>query len=344
MRHVDYIIVGFGIAGATLALQLRKRGFTVMIFDEPYEHQASRVAAGLFNPVTGKLMKRTWNADKLFPYLFDFYQEAERLTGSKFFHPMPICIPFASIAEQNDWMTSSEEVYTSSRYGEFIHDELGGVILKSSGYVDTVKYIDEVKRFFMTERSFTYDDLIVNTSEIIYQSYHAKAIIFCEGIRVSNNPWFNWVPVRPLKGETVDIQLDKNLPFIFNRGVYVVPSDKGSTNSWRVGATYDHDVSEGVTEAGQRELREKLDSLLAFSYTTTHHAWGIRPTTPDRRPILGPHPEHKNVLIFNGMGTKGVSLAPWSSGILSDHLAEGLQIKNDINISRFYALYSKFRD
>jgi hypothetical protein len=50
------------------------------------------------------------------------------------------------------------------------------------------------------------------------------------------------------------------------------------------------------------------------------------------------------VLIFNGMGTKGVSLAPWSSGILSGYLEDEHQIKNDINISRFYALYSKFRD
>ncbi|MEI9917238.1 MAG: FAD-dependent oxidoreductase [Bacteroidota bacterium] len=103
MKQSDYIIVGFGLAGAALALQLRKRGRSVMIYDDPKEHQASRVAAGLFNPVTGKLMQKTWQADVLFPYLFDFYKEAEEITGERFFYPTPICIPFLSIEEQNDW-------------------------------------------------------------------------------------------------------------------------------------------------------------------------------------------------------------------------------------------------
>lgn len=339
MKHVDYIIVGFGIAGATLALQLRKRGHTTVIFDEPYDHQASRVAAGLFNPVTGKLVKRTWNADKLFPYLHEFYHEAEKLTGSNFFYPMPIYIPFASIEEQNDWMSSREEVYTNSRFGDFVNDPLGGVMLKSSGYLDTVKYLDALKKLFHVETKFNYDEFDV--SEIVYKSYKARAIIFCEGIHVKDNPFFNWVPVRQLKGETINIMLDKTPPVIFNRGVYIVPSGE---RSWRAGATYSHDVSEGATAQGLDELRGKLDSLLALPYTTGHHSWGIRPTTPDRRPIVGPHPDHKNVLIFNGMGTKGVSLAPWSSGILCDFMEGVLQIKNDINISRFYALYSKFRD
>jgi len=334
VKKVDYIIVGFGIAGAALALQLRRRGFTVMIYDQPYEHQASRVAAGLFNPVTGKLMSRTWNADKLFPYLHDFYREAEKITGESFFHPMPICIPFKSIEEQNDWSASSEDVYTSSRYGDFIEDKLGGVILKSCGYLDTTRYLEAVGKLFeIRKETFDYNS---------YKSFDVKGIIFCEGIKVKDNPFFNWVPVRQLKGETLNIRLEKEPPLIFNRGVYVVPAADGKT--WKVGATYNHNVTEGTTAEGLKELREKLDSLLTLKYDIATQGWGIRPTTPDRRPILGPHPEHKNILIFNGMGTKGVSLAPWSSGILCDYLAEGLEIKTDINISRFYALYSKFRD
>jgi len=336
MKEVDYIIVGFGIAGAALALQLRKRGFTVAIFDEPYEHQASRVAAGLFNPVTGKQMLRTWNADVLFPYLHDFYKDAERVTGSSFFHPMPICIPFLSIKEQNDWMSTNEDVYTTSRYGDFINDTFGGLILKSGGHVDTIKYLEAAAKLFDIETKFNYNELHV-ADKITYKSIKARAIIFCEGIRVKDNPYFNWVPVRQLKGETLDITFERTPSHIFNRGVYVLPSG-------RVGATYNHDVTEGPTEAGRLELVEKLNSLLAVPYTVHHHTWGIRPTTPDRRPIVGPHPEHKNVLIFNGMGTKGVSLAPWASGILCDFLNEGFQIKSDLNISRFYALYSKFRD
>lgn len=329
MKPVDYIIVGFGIAGAAMALQLRKRGRSVTIFDAPYEHQASRVAAGLFNPVTGKMMQRTWKADQLFPYLHKFYREAEKITGEKFFHPTPICIPFLSIEEQNDWMSKNEgEVYSKSRYSDFIDDKFGGIVLGDAGYLDTTKYLESVKKLFRVEKDFAYD--VPDTK-----------VIFCEGTSVANNPFFKWVPVKQLKGETLTITIERNPPLIFNRGVYVVPS---ADNQWRVGATYSHDTTPGTSESGKKELTQKLSALLRVPYTITNHSWGIRPTTPDRRPILGQHPEHRNLWIFNGLGTKGVSLAPWSSGILCDHLEEGRQIENDINISRFYALYSKFRD
>lgn len=328
------IIVGFGIAGAALALQLRKRGMNVLVYDEPYENQASRVAAGLFNPVTGKLMQKTWNADTLFPYLHDFYREAEELTGEKFFFPKKICIPFLSIEEQNNWTVNDhdfvEEVYSGGKFGEFINDKLGGVILKNSGFVDTEKYLNAVRKLFdVKHEKFNYDN------------HKGETIIFCEGVKVKSNPFFKWVPINPLKGETLTIKTEKELPYIFNRGVYVVPV---GDRTYRAGSTYLRDASEGPTEAGRKTLIENLNALLKIPCSISTQSWGIRPTTPDRRPLVGTHPEHENLLIFNGMGTKGISLAPWSSGILSDFLAEGLQIKNDLNISRFYALYSKFRD
>jgi glycine/D-amino acid oxidase-like deaminating enzyme len=338
VNKVDYIIVGFGLAGAALALELRKRGQKVMIFDTPYPHQASRVAAGLFNPITGKVMSLTWNAKQIFPRLHDFYREAEELTGGKFFYPKPICIPFLTAEEQNNWMTKSgmedfiQEVYTGSRYSEFVNDRFGGVVLKGSGFVDTVRYLDGVRDLFVNERSFI---------EKPFENDIDGTVIYCEGTRVLDNPLFNWVPVNPLKGETIEVELTSKPPHIFNRGVYMVPLD-GSR--YRVGATYSHDRTEGPTEAGKTELTRKLDALLTIPYTVTNHNWGTRPTTPDRKPILGRHPDHKNIWIFNGLGTKGVSLAPWASGMLCDTLTKGFQIDAQVNITRFYALYSKFRD
>lgn len=340
MTRVDYIIVGFGLAGAALALELRKRHQNVMIFDTPFPHQASRVAAGLFNPITGKVMSLTWNASKIFPRLHQFYQDAEQLTGKKFFFPKPICIPFLTAEEQNNWMVKGnmdqfiQEVYTGSRYNEFVKNNFGGVVLKSSGFVDTVKYLDAVRDLFLREGSFREEEF--NQSDI-----PAKAVIYCEGSGVLQNPLFNWLPIRPLKGETLEIELTQDPPVIFNRGVYVVPL---GNSRFRVGATYSHDKTEGPTEAGRNELTGKLDALLTIPYTVTNHNWGIRPTTPDRKPILGRHPEHENVWIFNGLGTKGVSLAPWTSGMLSESLTEEFQIDEQVNITRFYALYSKFRD
>jgi glycine oxidase len=360
LKNVDYLIVGFGIAGAALALQLRKRGQKVVVYDRPFENQASRVAAGLFNPVTGKLLTKTWNADKLFSYLHGFYREAEEITGEKFFHPKNICIPFGSALEQNNFMVKEglkdfvEEIYTSRRFSDMIYDDFGGVILKKSGFIDTIKYLDAVSKLLASEGSyeehdFIHNDLLVHGDHVSYRGVSAKAVVFCEGRRVRDNPWFSWVPIKPLKGETIEIQLRRETPHIFNRGVYVVQSPSAPVLpaqfpgiTYKVGATYSHDISEGATIAGKNELKEKLLALFRTNFRVGHQTWGIRPTTPDRRPLAGNHPDHENLLIFNGMGTKGVSLAPYYSAVLSEHILGTSNIESEVNISRFYALYSKF--
>ena len=53
-RHVDYIIVGQGLAGSAVAVQLLRAGKKIVVFDRPESNKASHVAAGLFNPITGK--------------------------------------------------------------------------------------------------------------------------------------------------------------------------------------------------------------------------------------------------------------------------------------------------
>ncbi|HRG08088.1 MAG TPA: FAD-binding protein, partial [Cyclobacteriaceae bacterium] len=82
---VDYLIVGQGLAGSCLAWQLLQRGKRVQVLDVPGNNRSSMIAAGLFNPITGKLMSRTWLAETLFQSLFDFYPQVEQNLNQKFF-------------------------------------------------------------------------------------------------------------------------------------------------------------------------------------------------------------------------------------------------------------------
>jgi glycine oxidase len=68
-----------------LALRLLEEGKKIVVYDEPDQNRSSAIAAGLFNPITGKLLTRTWMADQIFPELFRFYQSAERTLSRKFF-------------------------------------------------------------------------------------------------------------------------------------------------------------------------------------------------------------------------------------------------------------------
>src|SRR5215213_4280553 len=95
MRCVDFVIVGAGLAGTTLAWQLRRRGRSVLVLDRETGGAASRVAAGLVTPVTGKRLARSWRWDELFPAAVAFYREVEAEHGATFFHERPALRLFA---------------------------------------------------------------------------------------------------------------------------------------------------------------------------------------------------------------------------------------------------------
>ena len=346
---VDYIIVGQGLAGSAVAIQLLKLGKKIVVIDNPDKNISSTVAAGLFNPVTGKKMAKTWMADVLFPYLHDFYREAEALTHESFFHPMSLYRPFISIEEQNEWMAKSAEatfapyidgVLMKATFAE-AKDQFGGLLLKQCGYLDSNKYMMAVRKYVeqtnhYVQEEFDVNDLILKDGCVLYKKYKSEKIIFCNGTH--HSPMFNWLPVIPLKGETLTLQSDVQSSTIINRGVYVLPL---SENQWRVGATYNfNDHSPTITESSRRELEEKVSAITQFPYTIINQQWGTRPTTPDRRPLLGEHPKKKSVFILNGLGTKGVSLAPYFSMILIRLTEKQVPVNKEVDIERYKSVYS----
>lgn len=341
---IDYIIVGQGLAGSCLALQLLQHNKRILVIDQYDEHAATQVAAGLFNPITGKKMSKTWMADTIFPCLFEFYQAAEKITNDKFFYPMPLYRPFISVEEQNAWMGTSEDstvnkyierIYTAPIDGEKVKNDFGGLLLKQSGYLNTNKFTAAVREYirqtgFVLEEEFVENDLKMEDHAVTYRGYRAGKVIFCQGEAASGGKIFSWLPIRPLKGETLSIRTGEQVSKIYNRGVFVVPE------IWKVGATYQfQDTTRAVTEKGLNELVEKLHELVKFPFQITGQSWGMRPTTPDRRPILGAHPESDLLVIFNGLGTKGVSLAPYFSGVLTSWLEKGTPINKEVDIDRY---------
>src|ERR1700740_2256716 len=101
MMQVEYIIVGQGLAGTTLAQYLHKNNRSFIVLGSPAHKRASEVAAGFFYSVTGKKMLLTWNAERIFPLLHEFYKEAEEWLGKKLLFTKTIYRPFSSIQDQN---------------------------------------------------------------------------------------------------------------------------------------------------------------------------------------------------------------------------------------------------
>jgi len=354
IKSVDYIIVGLGLAGASLALRMMQRGQRIMVFDDPTANRSSAIAAGLFNPITGKLMTKTWMADPIFPELHLFYSWAESKLNKSFYHPQPIYRPFLSVEEQNEWMGKSadsilrnyiQEVLTQSRYGSQVYDPFGGILLKDCGYLDVQLFLQEVSNYLLLNQAYTADwfdetQLEIRPSAVWYKNVKAHKIIFCNGTAIKQSSLGSSVPVRLLKGETLVIETEEKLELIYNRGVYMVPMHR--MNTYKIGATYEAKLlTAEITEAGRIQLQHKLTELLKVPFRIISQDWGYRPTTPDRKPILGLLPGYENVVIFNGLGTKGVSLAPYFSAQLLDWLLGKTEIWPEVNINRFKSLFSK---
>lgn len=351
MKKVDFLIIGQGLAGSVLSYHLLKKNKKVVVINNDNTLSSSKVAAGIYNPITGKRFVKTWNADNLFSYLETFYKDLEDVLQVKFLHPMKIYRPFSSIEDQNECMgkTATEnfdgyiyDISTSSIKKDYLNDRYGGITFNSSGFVDLPVMLYAYKNYLISiaaysEEVFEDDNLIVDENLIHYNNIIANKVIYCNGPETRSGKYFSYLPFKIVKGDLLVIKTDYIIDRIISKGIYIVPlGDK----YYKVGATYNWtDFTKDPTQEGKKELSEKLRSLLNFPFEIVEHFAGIRPATKDRRPFLGIHPLYKTIAIFNGLGSKGVSLAPYFARQFTDYLVHGKELEKDVNISRYNSLY-----
>lgn len=343
--QVDYLIVGQGIAGSVLSFSLLKENKKVVVIDEPSLSQSSRIAAGIVNPVVFKRLTKSWKADETLAFAADFYKRAEATFNKKIYSATPIIRIFKDESEKNLWLDKAEaEVgrYLSKTAGiiEQIDGKFGSGEVKESAHLNVPLFLSLVEGLLKNEKSiiaqpFEFDQLNVFDSSVNYKGVNAKKIIFCEGYYAIRNPYFNWLPFKPAKGELLTVRIeDFNAEKIINRDIFILPL---GDNLYKVGATYEwNEIDEKPTQKGKTWLGDKLSNLLKIPYEIVGHKAGVRPAVSDRKPLLGLHPEHAAIAMFNGMGTKGIMLAPYFAKQMIDFLENNAPIDKEADILRFW--------
>ena len=296
---IDFIIVGQGIAGSVLALSLVKEGYTILVIDSPKLSTSSRVAAGIWNPIVFKRLTKSWLADDLVPELQSFYGHWQKELNTILIHQRSIIKAFGEEQEKNLWLKKSNEgneFLDNRTYQDLPIDENYTVKSYSkvlqAGNLDVADFIESVTSFLKSKQSyleqvFDYNSLTINNNEVTYQSVCASNIIFCDGHLITKNPYFNWIPMKPAKGDvlTIECKALKLTKDIFNKGFFIMPL---GNNFYKVGATYEwNELNDAPTEKGKDELLKKLNTVIASPYKIVSHDAGVRPSVIDRRPVVG---------------------------------------------------------
>lgn len=343
----DFIIVGQGIAGSVLSLSLMAADYNVLVIDAPNLSSSSKIAAGIWNPIVFKRLTKSWLADDLIPELQSFYSFWGEELNTALIHQRSIIKAFTEEQEKNLWIkkaTDGNLFLDNQVYEDLSIDEANTIKSYSkvlhAGNLDVAHFIAHVKIYLKNKQSyleeeFDYNTLQISTNEILYKNIKASNIIFCDGHLITQNPYFNWIPMKPAKGEILTIYCEalKLKQDIFNKGFFIMPL---GNDLYKVGATYEWEALNDIpTEKGKAELEKKLNTIISSPYQIISHDAGIRPSTIDRRPVVGAHPDFKNAFVFNGMGTKAVMLAPYFAKQLVSNIKNNTPIDSEVNPNRF---------
>lgn len=344
--QVDYIIVGLGLAGLAFSKELEKNNKSFVIFEDNSQN-SSIVAGGMYNPVILKRFTPVWDAVNQLKIAIPFYESLEKEFNSKYHYSVDIYRIFKSVEEQNNWFIACDKPLLSDFMdAEIIHKKHIGVIadfgygkLNNTGRIDTKLLLEDYRNYLvdkelLIKESFEYSNLEINDIHVKYNDIKASKIVCCEGFGLKENPYFNYLPMQEVKGELLIIHApDLTIDFLVKAAVFILPL---GNNYYKVGATFNwKDTTKIPTEEGKQELLTKLKTCISVPFKVVDHVAGIRPTVKDRRPLVGKHPKHSNMAILNGLGTRGVMIAPKAANLLYNHLELGEALEMEISITRF---------
>ena len=356
-------ILGQGIAGTLVHAGLAARGVRAVVFDLGHARAASRAAAGIVNPVTGRRFVLTWRADQLLRGL-ETYAPLERLLGRRLVHPLTVLRDLSAVPDRNQWdLRCAQPDYAGYLGAPRAAGSVGG--FSASGYalpgwlgptlrarrVDLPGLIAAYRTHLGRER-------LLRETELPAEPWRREdggwfvaaepfdAVVDCRGYGARAASAWAPLPWRGSKGEALRFA-DAGFPrdFAVKRRHFVCPVGDAS-DLWLGGTATDRFDDDASTPSAREQLwmswraHRGLDSDAAADPVLPEgeHLSAIRPTTRDRRPLVGEHPRHQGLWLCNGLGTKGGSLAPLAAAQLIAALLDGEPVDEEV------ALVGRFRE
>ena len=94
------------------------------------------------------------------------------------------------------------------------------------------------------------------------------------------------------------------------------------------------DFSLQTTSEGKQKMLGAIRKMINCEFEVVDQIVGMRPTVKDRRPILG-SVDDNDIYFLNGLGTRGLLMAPLLSQWLINHVELDEALPKEVNIKRF---------
>ncbi|MBX2827923.1 MAG: FAD-binding oxidoreductase [Flavobacteriaceae bacterium] len=343
MKEVEFIVVGLGIAGVSFCERLLGSKKEFVALDGP-KMAATAVAGGIVNPVVLKRFTPVWNAALFLEEAIPFYQTIQSRLQIDFFRETEILRVFSNVQEQNEWSVAS----SSHKLKDFLNPELlsnngpelnapyGLGAMQTALLLNTLRLLEAYRSFLkdrVVQEEFRYEEVVMKEDAIAYKNIRAKHLVFAEGASVINNPFFQVEGLIPKKGEYITIRSENlNIDKVVKGPFFLIPL---GDHLYKVGATFAHgDMTYENTEKGREQLTDAVAKMIHGPFEVVDQVAGMRPTVKDRKPLLGSISD-KKIQFFNGLGTRGLLMAPLLSKLLLDHIETGTDLPSEMDIKRF---------
>lgn len=358
----DYCILGAGLAGLSLADSLQSRGLSVCVLEKDQVGAgASGTPGGLVNPATGRRATKSWKAEACYKAISENLDKVSPYSDEPFYKRNGVLRPALTEKMARKMQERYLETTWEDGWCEWLPEEEikkqhpgincieGGLWLPVGISVDGNQYLQALAAFLKD------NDVEIFTGREPKPTYSAKPweitigdktleadhLVYATGYATLFNDYWKDLPFNPIKGQVARFKADTHeLGFEHSLSSLGYIANLNMDNTFIQGSTYEHDFEtvepdEFGEEYLRKRLRRTLPGLEECSKMVDQWA-GVRVSTPNRKPVLGRHPENENLHLFTGLGSKGLLYGKYLADHYTDHLLNGTEIFDEINIKRLF--------